>query len=325
MQLIKYPIEIVLVTVSDINDPKGILHELSEHGKVIGSVFTTETNKVRGGAFLWKHKKLGRDKFILTIISGVPKLSEGNISKRGIFNLKKFHENYPIIPIIDIGVSIDASEIVRSADKAIEKINNKVEELKKLGKKYKGDLSKQIKFHDFGELKELIKKLKKKRKKTEEDEKYLKELEEELELQEKVNKFHGFTTREVKLGAIITEDDSDFNKIVEQLSQHTGSVKGKKELWAGRFSNEDIGLILWHREQMGYDTYWIFLVLDKDSIKSGKLLDWEGPDIKEFKKTYGSSMPIIEIPKIKTEMAIETSTILNKLERKKKSGKLRIK
>ncbi len=319
MQIIKYPVKIVLVTVSDVKDPQRIFKELKEHGKVIGKVFETE-KKVKGGAFLWKHKRfLRRDEFILTLIGGIPKLSEGIISKRGIFNLKKFHENYPGIPIIDIGVSINASEIVNATDKFFKRIKKKIKKLK--GMKYKGDLSKAIEFHDFKELKELIKNLEEKKSKSDEEKEQLEELKEELKLQKKINEYTGISTRELEIGTIITENDNDFKNFVNQLEKHAGKVRGRRELWAGRFKNEDIGLIVWHREQLGQDTYWVFLVLDKDTMKSGTLIDWEGPDIKTFKDIYGQEIPIIVIPKLKTDLAIEPSTILKHLENKFKEIK----
>ncbi len=302
MSVIKFPVEIAMITVSDTNDPKGIFKELSEHGKVIGKVFT-ERGKVKGGAFLWKYNKIGIDKFILTLIAGTPKLTEGVISKRGLLDLKKFHEDYPIIPIIDIGVSIDASEIVKSADSIFERSNLNIQGIK--------------------DIKKAINDLKHKKKKTKEDKEKIKQLKEELELQEMINKISGFSTRELKLGILITDDDDDFNKIVNQLKSHSGVVNNKRELWAGRFTKEDIGLILWHREKAGKDVYWVFLILDKDTIIE-KIVDWEGPDIKEVKKEFGEFIPIIEIPKIKTELQLEPSIIINKLEKKKKSGKIRL-
>ncbi len=322
MQIIKYPVKIVLVTVSDVKDPQRIFKELKEHGKVIGTVFTEGEDKVKGGAFLWKHKRfLRRDEFILTLIGGIPKLSEGIISKRGIFNLKKFHENYPEIPIIDIGVSINASEIVNATDKFFKRIKKKIKKLK--GMKYKGDLSKAIEFHNYEELKELIKNLEKKKNKSDEEKEQLEELKEELKLQKKINEYTGISTRELKVGVLITEKDKDFKNFVNQLEKHAGKVRGRRELWAGRFKNEDIGLIVWHREQLGQDTYWVFLVLDKDTMKSGTLIDWEGPDIEMFIKRY-LSVPVIAIPKLKTDLALEPSTILRRLEHKKKSSKLKI-
>ncbi len=303
MQILKFPIEIAMITVSDIKDPKGILHELSEHGKVIGNVFT-EGDKVKVGAFLWKFNRLGIDKFVLTLVAGTPKITEGVITKRGLINLKKFHNDYPVIPINDIGVSIDASEIVKSADSILKKIHSRINE---------SDIEKEINA------------LKHKKRKTKEDKERLKELKEELELRNNIDKMKGGTTRELKLGVLITEDDEDFNKIVNQLRGHSGVVKSKRELWAGRFINEDVGLILWHREKMGKDVYWVFLVFDKDTIISDKkLIDWQGPDIEGFKKEFGEFIPIIEIPKLKTNLSLEPSTIIEKLEKKKKTGKIRL-
>jgi len=316
MAVLEYPIRILLVTISDVDDYNKVKNELNKHGKVIGTVFTVgkngaDVNKVKGGGYLWKHKKPGKDEFFLIVLAAIPKASEvlekglKAISSRGLFNLKKFHEEYPVIPVHDIGVIINAQEI------------------EKAGKKYgtKQKKIEQVGWHDIGELKSLIKKLDKKKDKTKKDKDQLEDYKAELKLQESINRLSGMRTRELKLGCVIIEDDDDFTKIYKELIPHAGKTLRGREIWAGRFAKEDVGLMIWHHEQFGQDEYWALLFLDKDTIKSGKLADWEGPAINEFKKLYQNVIPIIEIPKIKTGVSIDAGKIISRLERAQKKIK----
>ncbi len=265
MAIIEYPIKVVLLTIADNADFQKILNELNKHGIAKGGVFK-EDGKLKGGVILWKHKKtMKKDEYILIIISGVPSIKEAfageglaGLSRRGLFNLKKFNENYPKIPFKDIGVFINAKEIVDAA---------------------------------YGKV----------------DEKALKKIAEQQK---------GITKRDLKIGCIITESDADFNKFYEELKPHTSN---NELLKIDEFYEEDdIGVIFWHHEKPGLDEYWVFLVLDKDTLKEGKLIDWKGPNIGGFIKEYGDNIPAYKLPLLKTGMAYDISNILKKLEKKKK-------
>ena len=274
MSLIKHPISIVLVTIADDEDVNTLKDELGKHGKVIGTVFS-DNKKLKGGAFLWKHDKVGIDDFFLVIISGRTSVTEAlteegikGISKRGLFNLKKFHEDYPGIPMFKLDAIIDASDIADFAKKRIL--------LTEKGRA--GNAKKE----------------------------FLKEREELVKKMEQIGKdLTGGRTRELNLGVITIKDDKDFKQYLDNLKPHTG----EKELWAGRFPKEDVGLIVWHHEQEFKDEYWIFLVLDKDTIAEGKFFDWQGPDIKDFKRRYGDTIDIVDIGLVTTNLALDAGKI----------------
>jgi len=283
MAIFNRSISVMLVTVADNKDPAELKKELGEHGEVIGKVYS-EGNKLKGGAFLWKHDKtLFPDDFYLIIISGRTSLTEattggegiGGLSERGLFDLRKFHEDYPGIPMKKLDVKIDASDIPKLTD---------MRQL--LTGREKGDGKKR------------------------------KELQKDMAA---ISKQTGGRTRELNIGALIIENDNDFKRLIDELKPHTG----EKELWAGRYPKMDIGLIIWHHKQPGKDDYWILLVLDKDSIIEGKLVDVHAPAINKFKKEYGNDIPIHTISVIASKKigALDAGKIINAFEKRLKEIK----
>lgn len=267
MAVLKHPVRVVMITLADNSDVTKLKNELGEHGKVIGDVFKDD-KKLKGGAFLWKWEKAGTDIIYLVMITGRPSLTEAvtkegiaGVSKRGLFDLKTFHKEYPDIPIHDIGKVIDAGEVAKAAE-----------------------IIKTLQAND----KEALNKLE--------------------EMQKIAKKQTGFRTRKLNVGCLITTIDEDFNTFFNELKVKAG----KSELKKFRWQDLDVGLIIWHYEKAGKDEYWIFLVLDEDKLIEGKI-DWEGPNIDEFSKLYGNSIPIMKFKTIKTNLALEPNTVINRL------------
>ncbi len=116
MPLLKYPVKICVITMADAKDIKHLEDELRAHGELKGRVFKEEGG-IKGGAYLWKHRRRFKpDEFILVIIGGKKSFIEGKISNKGLLNLKQFNMDYPKIPIHDIGLEIGAKEVADTAD-----------------------------------------------------------------------------------------------------------------------------------------------------------------------------------------------------------------
>ncbi len=101
------------ILVSDPDDPLNIMNELEQHGKLWARNITKKDGDPILSAALWKHDIPGaRDEYYLMLIIGKKSLREG-VKRGGSININKFAEDYPKLPLFDIGTQINASSIVK--------------------------------------------------------------------------------------------------------------------------------------------------------------------------------------------------------------------